>query len=231
MDDQATVAAEQPLAQLVVRQGVQMGKAFPLGRRPVVLGRDEKADITLPDPEVSRLHARIRWFEAQYVIEDLRSTNGTYLNDTLLRAPKPLNQGDKIALGQTVLEFEWLAGAPPHSTLAEPQLRPAEQPYPPPAAQSQIVTQPPSSALPSATSSPSGATPGAPTAQEEGSSGIGRCLLVGCGCLVLLALLLVGAFVIVLFTAPEWMQVLQDLLDQYHIPLQLTTLLTIQSLF
>ncbi|MGQ9500488.1 MAG: FHA domain-containing protein [Anaerolineae bacterium] len=226
MDDRTVVAAGQPSARLVVRQGVQVGKVFSLGRRPVVLGRDEKADVLLPDPEVSRLHARVGWFETQYVIEDLRSTNGTYLNGVLLRTPKPLNHGDKIALGQTVLEFEWLAGASPYPAVAEPQPHPAEQPYPPLAVPSQVATQPPSP-MPSVAPSP----PAVPTTQEEASSGTGRCLLVGCGCLVLLTLLFAGAFVLVWFAAPEWMQELQNLLDQYHIPLQLTTVLTDHMLF
>jgi len=65
------------------------------------------------------------------------------------------------------------------------------------------------------------ATPATPQAQKESRSGLGRCMLIGCGCLVLLALLIVGAFVVVWFASPEWMRELQNLLDQYHIPLQL----------
>jgi|GEM_PF-5271128 len=225
MDDRTVVAAEQPVAQLVVRQGVQTGKVFPLGRRPVVLGRDEKADILLPDPEVSRLHARISWFEAQYIIEDLRSTNGTYLNGSLLRTPEPLNHGDKIAMGQTVLEFEWLASAPPPSAMAQPPFHAIEQPHPPITEQPHVTSQPPPS-TPSATSSSPAAAPAVPAAQVETNSGIGRCLLIGCGCLVLLTLVLVGAFIITWFTVPEWVQELQNLLDEYHIPLQLVRLLT-----
>lgn len=220
MDDQTVVAAGQPLAQLVVQQGVQVGKTFPLGHRPVVLGRDEKADISLPDPEVSRLHARISWLETQYVIEDLRSTNGTYLNGVLLRIPRPLNPGDKIALGQTVLEFEWLAGEPPRVAATQTQVLLSEQPRSSATEEPRSVTQPPT-LTPPAVPSPSVATPAAPQEQKESSSGINRCLLIGCGCLVLLAVLIVGAFVLVWFTSPEWMRELQNILDQYQIPLQL----------
>lgn len=223
MDDQTVVAAEQPSAQLVVRQGVQTGKVFQLRRRPVVLGRDEKADVSLPDPEVSRLHARISWFEAQYVIEDLRSTNGTYLNGVLLRAPKPLTNGDQIAMGQTVLEFEWLAGEQLHPVAVQPQPLPAEQPHSPAMAepQGEGVAQPPSPTPPTAPA-PSAAAPAAPQARGESSSVVGRCLLIGCGCLILLTLLIVGAFILVWFTSPEWMRELQNLLDQHYIPLQLS---------
>jgi pSer/pThr/pTyr-binding forkhead associated (FHA) protein len=199
---------------------MQVGKTFPLGRRPIVLGRDEKADISLPDPEVSRLHARISWFETQYVIEDLRSTNGTYLNGALLRTPKPLKSGDKISIGQTVLEFEWLASEPPHSAASQTQVLPSEQLPPSATAEPHSVTPPPVS-KPSVASSSPVATPAAPQAQKESSSGTSRCLLIGCGCLILLALLIVGAFVAVWFASPEWMRELQNLLDQYHIPLQL----------
>jgi len=220
MENPTIVAAGQPIARLVVQQGVQVGKTFPLGRRPVVLGRDEKADISLPDPEVSRLHARISWFETQYVIEDLRSTNGTYLNGALLRTPKPLKSGDKISIGQTVLEFEWLAGEPPHLAAIQTQVLPSEQLPPSATAEPHGATPPPTS-TPPATPFPPVATPATPQAQKESSSGLGRCMLIGCGCLVLLALLIMGAFVVVWFASPEWMRELQNLLDQYHIPLQL----------
>ena len=220
MDDRTVTAAGQPAAQLVVRQGAHIGKVFPLGHRPVVLGRDEKADISLPDPEVSRLHARISRIEAQYVIEDLRSTNGTYLNGILLRTPKPLNHGDQIAMGQTVLEFEWLTGEPPHSAVTQTQTPPSEQPRPSVMAEPHSATQP-SPSTPLAMPAPPAATPATPQAQAESSSGLGRCLLIGCGCLVLLTLLIVGAFVFVWFTSPEWMRELQNLLDRYQIPLQL----------
>lgn len=220
MDGQTVVAAGQPAAQLVVRQGVQTGKVFPLGHRPVVLGRDEKADISLPDPEVSRLHARISWFETQYVIEDLRSTNGTYLNGVLLRTPRSLNPGDKIALGQTVLEFEWLAGELPHVAATQTQVLPSEQPRPSATAELRSAAQPPTP-TPPAVPSPPVVTPAAPQERKESSSGVNRCLLIGCGCLVLLALLIVGVFILVWFAGPEWMRGLQNILDQYHIPLQL----------
>jgi len=183
------------------------------------MGRDEKADISLPDPEVSRLHARISWFGTQYVIEDLRSTNGTYVNGVRLRAPQPLNHGDKIAVGQTVFEFEWLTTIQSYASAAKPQLQPVESPYSP------VVAQPEAApAVPSATPviPSSGAASVTSPAQEETSSGTSRCLLIGCGCLVLLTLLFVGAFVVAWFTSPEWMRELQRLLDQYHIPLQLS---------
>lgn len=222
MDDQTVVAAGQPLAQLVVLQGAQVGKTFPLGHRPVVLGRDEKADIPLPDPEVSRFHARISWFKTQYVIEDLRSTNGTYLNGVLLRISRPLNPGDKIALGQTVLEFEWLAGALPYSTEEQTQVLSVERLYSVATAKPREAIQTPTSTPPAAPSPPP-ATPAAPPEQKESSSGVNRCLLIGCGCLILLGVLIVGAFVLMWFTSPEWMRQLQNILDQYQIPLQLVS--------
>jgi EmrB/QacA subfamily drug resistance transporter len=73
----------------------------------VVLGRDLSADVVLTDPsgQVSRRHARIVIRGTEAVIEDLMSTNGTFVNGERLDGPYALRAGDKVELGACTLEF------------------------------------------------------------------------------------------------------------------------------
>jgi hypothetical protein len=72
----------------------------------VVLGRGDQAEIRLDDPFASSRHARIYRQGAILVIEDLRSTNGTYLNEELLETPRPLHPGDRVRIGDSEFTFE-----------------------------------------------------------------------------------------------------------------------------
>ena len=72
-----------------------------------VIGR-EGTDIVLADPEVSRRHAAIREHGAGVAIEDLGSTNGTFVNDRKVEGVQPVNDGDSVRLGNTV----WRVRAP-----------------------------------------------------------------------------------------------------------------------
>jgi FHA domain len=68
------------------------------------LGRGD-VEIVLEDPFASSRHARVERQGGVTVIEDLGSTNGTYLNEELLRGPQPLHPGDRIRIGDSVFEF------------------------------------------------------------------------------------------------------------------------------
>jgi FHA domain-containing protein len=72
----------------------------------LVLGRGEQAEIRLDDPFASSRHARI--FEQGNIvaIEDLGSTNGTYLNEEVLQTPRPLHPGDRVRIGDSEFTFE-----------------------------------------------------------------------------------------------------------------------------
>ena len=72
----------------------------------VVLGRGQAAEIRIDDPYASSVHARITRQGDVLVVEDLNSTNGTYLNDELLAGPQPLHSGDVIRIGSN--EFTYL---------------------------------------------------------------------------------------------------------------------------
>jgi len=72
----------------------------------LVLGRGDRAEIRLEDPFASSRHARIYEQGNIVVIEDLSSTNGTYLNEELLQTPRPLHPGDRVRIGDSEFAFE-----------------------------------------------------------------------------------------------------------------------------
>jgi len=72
----------------------------------LVLGRGERAEIRLEDPFASARHARIYEQAGTVVIEDLGSTNGTYLNEEVLESPRPLHPGDRVRIGDSEFTFE-----------------------------------------------------------------------------------------------------------------------------
>jgi hypothetical protein len=84
--------------------GHQSGVAYDLSEG-VTLGRGD-VEIRLEDPFASSHHARITREGPVVVIEDLGSTNGTYLNETPLSGPQPLHDGDRIRIGDS--EFSYL---------------------------------------------------------------------------------------------------------------------------
>ena len=94
-------------AQLVVARapGHDQGLAYDIGE-VAVLGRGDSAEIRLEDPFASSSHARLLRQGPVMVIEDLGSTNGTYLNEELLTGPQPLHPGDRIRIGDSEFVFE-----------------------------------------------------------------------------------------------------------------------------
>jgi len=71
-----------------------------------VLGRGDQAEIRLDDPFASSAHARIIRQGGTVVLEDMGSTNGTFLNEELLSGPQPLHPGDRVRIGDS--EFTYL---------------------------------------------------------------------------------------------------------------------------
>jgi pSer/pThr/pTyr-binding forkhead associated (FHA) protein len=103
--------------QLVMRAGPTTGKYFELTGSDLTIGRDLSADIVINIPEVSRKHARLRLETSGFVIEDLGSTNGTFVNGQRLSGPHSLRPGDTIMLGEAVaLGYE--APAPQYDSSA-----------------------------------------------------------------------------------------------------------------
>jgi predicted component of type VI protein secretion system len=87
---------------MIVRTGPNPGTTYDLTKEVSLLGRDVSNEIILGDAEISRQHARLTRTPGGYVLEDLGSTNGTFVNGERLMAPRVLNPGDLVALGENV---------------------------------------------------------------------------------------------------------------------------------
>jgi FHA domain-containing protein len=85
--------------------GLRSGAAYDL-TNGAVLGRSDQADIQLEDQFSSSRHARLLPQGDAVVVEDLGSTNGTYLNGQPLSGPQPLHDGDRIRIGDSEFIFE-----------------------------------------------------------------------------------------------------------------------------
>ena len=94
-----------PATRLVVDKPVaQKGASFEIGPE-VTVGRAAGCHIALPDDTfVSQLHARVFERSGQVYVEDLGSTNGTYVNGHRVSAPTPMHKGDSLQVGSTILE-------------------------------------------------------------------------------------------------------------------------------
>jgi predicted component of type VI protein secretion system len=88
--------------QVVMSAGPTPGKVFDVIGPNVTIGRDLNAEIVINIPEVSRRHARFRLESGVYLLEDLGSTNGTFVNGRRLTAPHLMRSGDTIMLGEAV---------------------------------------------------------------------------------------------------------------------------------
>jgi len=98
--------------QIVMRSGPIPGSSYYLDKPEVTMGRDFANDIPVPDSEISRRHARFIVKADGVYIEDLGSTNGTFLNGVRLSSLHRLANGDLITLAEsTVMSFEWEAAA------------------------------------------------------------------------------------------------------------------------
>jgi hypothetical protein len=94
----------EPRLRVEQAMGMRSGDEYDL-RAGAVLGRGGVADIKLDDPFASSRHAQISRQGDVLVIEDLNSTNGTYLNGDLLDGPQPLHAGDRIRIGDNEFSF------------------------------------------------------------------------------------------------------------------------------
>jgi two-component system, cell cycle response regulator len=88
--------------------GPQMGKRYALGNRGWVLGRADTCDISLDENSVSRRHAKIDPSQFGYIVQDLGSTNGTFVNDVVVNGIYQLKDGDYLRVGNCIYRF--LAG-------------------------------------------------------------------------------------------------------------------------
>jgi pSer/pThr/pTyr-binding forkhead associated (FHA) protein len=101
----ADVAQRAPRLVVERAPGHEPGMIYDLDG-DIVLGRGDRAQIRLEDPFASARHARVYQQGNIVVIEDLDSTNGTYLNEELLETARPLHPGDRVRIGESEFAFE-----------------------------------------------------------------------------------------------------------------------------
>ncbi len=145
--------------QLIMRSGPTPGASFILEGDQLTIGRDATNEITINDAEISRRHARLTFQGGKYVLEDLGSTNGTFVNGQRLAGPRVLKAGEVVQFGeQIMLVFEVTtidAGATmvsPRASAAVPSVPRPAAPVPPPPAE--YVGSVPASPAPVAVAAP-----------------------------------------------------------------------------
>ena len=103
-------AAAQPPAkravpsQLVVHIPEGRPRVIELGGQPVLFGRSPSSTVRLEDPYVSDDHARIYQADGSWMVTDLKSTNGTFLNRVKVTTPTQIAAGDQLGIGKTIVE-------------------------------------------------------------------------------------------------------------------------------
>lgn len=135
---------------LVVRRGPTPSQSWDLEGELVTVGRDVSNDIVVNDPEASRQHLRLRRRRGGgYVLEDLGSTNGTFVNGQRLSGARSLHNGDMVGLGETVtLAYERVPGTEGIPVASGPWTRGTGRPAPAPAAEAAPVPEAPQAAAP-----------------------------------------------------------------------------------
>lgn len=86
-------------------------KVFDIDQPTIRLGRDEDMDIVIDNPSVSRRQAELRREEGGWVVEDLGSSNGTFLHGERIEGPQPIRTGDEIGFGKFSLVFDKVVGS------------------------------------------------------------------------------------------------------------------------
>jgi len=124
--------------QFVMRSGPTPGVTFPLEGDQLIIGRDASNSIAINDAEISRKHSRLSFQGGKYVLEDLGSTNGTFVNGQRLAGPVVLKPGDVVSLGEQIVLMYDVISYDPGATIASPR---AARMAPPPV-QHQPVIQP-----------------------------------------------------------------------------------------
>jgi len=170
-----------PILKLTMRQGPRPDQTFELFKDVHTIGREAGNDIIVNDPQVSRHHARLTMQGSAYVLEDLGSTNGSFVNGRRVTGPVALSAGDMIGLGDTVVfaVSSALDAAVTQVARTVPTTAPAMQPVVPP---------------PRPAQSPPPLQPYTPP-PAAGAGNTQRMIVIGCAGLALLAVICVMGLV------------------------------------
>jgi len=147
--------------QFVMRSGPTPGKVFPLEGPEIIIGRDNTSSLMINDAEVSRKHSRLVWQSLGYVVEDLGSTNGTFVDGQRLTSPFVLRGGESVSLGENiVLVYE--STADPDATVLSTSSNAVKQAI----AEAQATFEAPKPVVPSAPPPQPAPTPARPAASS-----------------------------------------------------------------
>lgn len=104
--------------QLVMRSGPTPGTTYALEGDQIIIGRDPSNGIVINDAEISRRHTKLTFQGGKYVVEDMGSTNGTFVNGQRIGGPHVLKPGEVVSLGEQIsLMFESI-DFDPNATMA-----------------------------------------------------------------------------------------------------------------
>lgn len=90
--------------ELLVTEAEGAPRTYPMNVEPLSIGRADACQVILNDTYVSQVHARVYPKDGEWFVEDLGSTNGTYLNRAKVTQPSAVGVGDEIRIGKTTLE-------------------------------------------------------------------------------------------------------------------------------
>ena len=113
------------MTRFIIKSGKYKGKTLKLPERNISIGRELDCDVRVTDPDVSRRHCELHIREGQLFVIDLKSQNGTFINDKPVQTESPLHPGDQLRVGPMLFE---LAGA--RKAIAKPTNLNAEKAAP-----------------------------------------------------------------------------------------------------
>jgi hypothetical protein len=90
---------------LVITKGAKAGLEMPLGGGPLTIGRSQESNLVIRDDYTSTHHARLMLWNGRWVVQDLDSTNGTFLDGERVTVPTPVPAGSVVTIGQTSFEL------------------------------------------------------------------------------------------------------------------------------
>lgn len=109
------------LTLLIGRKAMQV---YDLDKDAILIGREDDVDIVIDNPSVSRKHARVRKEGAGWVVEDLGSSNGTFLHGEKISGSQPVKEGDEIGFGKFSVVFGKAVGDMVEQVAAKPAAKP-----------------------------------------------------------------------------------------------------------
>lgn len=98
-------ATTSTVSRIVITSGPKAGLELPLGTEPLTIGRSSEAGLVIRDDFTSSHHARLVLWGTQWMVQDLDSTNGTWLGGKRIASPVPVSVGEPIKVGATTFEF------------------------------------------------------------------------------------------------------------------------------